>query len=60
MKQHPNNTAVFASCSFFFIAFFCFLVCFLAAVVGDEAVATVGAKLSDQQWDNIKSQKSLF
>ena len=32
----------------------------LAAVVGDEAVATVGAKLSDQQWDNIKSQKSLF
>ena len=34
MKQHPNNTAVFASCSFFFIAFFCFLVCFLAGGPG--------------------------
>ena len=32
----------------------------LAAVVGDEAVATVGAKLSEEQWNNIKVQKSLF
>lgn len=32
----------------------------LAGAVGDEAVAIVGAKLSDDQWNKIKSQKELF
>lgn len=32
----------------------------LAGIVGDEAVATVGAKLTDAQWDRIKSKKELF
>lgn len=32
----------------------------LASAVSDEAVATVGAKLSENQWNNIKSKKELF
>lgn len=32
----------------------------LAARLGDEMVATIGAKLSDQQWENIRNEKELF
>ena len=32
----------------------------LASAVGDEAVATIGAKLSVNQWNTVKSKKELF